>query len=365
MKKKTLILHPIIAPYRIDFFNALCRYYDSKIILYWRNLKDQTFDYAEIEKQFMFKPTYLIREEIGTCKWYKTLWKVLSEENPKIVFVSEYGSITLLTLIHRFLTRSKYKIVCITDDSYNMLAEDNHFSGRHKKAINILAPHIDEFINVEPKASMWYQKRFGKGIYFPIIVDDQKATSKYERILSVSEKLVHDYKLVGKKVLLFVGRLVQIKNVQLTIEAVKSISDSDLRFIIVGSGEYEHELQKDAKLDNRIIFIGRKEGDELYAWYNIANIFILASYQEPFGAVTNEALLGGCRCLVSKNAGSQSLIEDQQNGHVFDPYDIDDLKEKLSEELAIAEPITLPLMVRNSLMNVNFGEMINHIFNRL
>ena len=237
MKKKIIIFHPIIAPYRIDFFNALSDFYHAKVILYWRNLKDQTFDYEKIEQQFVFKPDYCVKDELGSFQWLKRLWHYLSIERPNIVFVSEYGIISLLALVHRFLTRSKYKIVCITDDSYDMLTCNNHFSLRHKFAINLLAPHIDEFINVEPNSAQWYREHFGKGIYFPIIVDEQKAESKYIKILPLSESLIKQYCLEGKKVLLYVGRLVAIKNVERVIDTVKQISNPDLRFLIVGSGE--------------------------------------------------------------------------------------------------------------------------------
>ena len=169
-KKKLLVFHPIIAPYRIDFFNELSKHYDTRVVLYWRNLKDQTFDYAKIEAQFVFNPEFCVKEELGTFGWLKRLWFYLCEEKPDLVFVSEYGIISLLVLVHRFLTRLKYKIVCITDDSYDMLADNNHFSKRHKFAINLLAPLINEFINVEPNSAQWYQSHFGKGIYFPIIV---------------------------------------------------------------------------------------------------------------------------------------------------------------------------------------------------
>lgn len=364
MKKKIIIFHPIIAPYRIDFFNALSDFYHAKVILYWRNLKDQTFDYEKIEQQFVFKPDYCVKDELGSFQWLKRLWHYLSIERPNIVFVSEYGIISLLALVHRFLTRSKYKIVCITDDSYDMLTCNNHFSLRHKFAINLLAPHIDEFINVEPNSAQWYREHFGKGIYFPIIVDEQKAESKYIKILPLSESLIKQYCLEGKKVLLYVGRLVAIKNVERVIDTVKQISNPDLRFLIVGSGEEEKALKEKAGSDNRIIFTGRKEGDELYAWYNIANAFILASYIEPFGAVTNEALLGGCRCLVSKKAGSHCLIEPGINGEIVDPYNLDDIKEKIEKELLSATPLKLPLSKRKSLMTLQFGEMIRPILTR-
>lgn len=364
-KKKLLVFHPIIAPYRVDFFNAITGYYNARVIFDRRNLKSQNFDYSKIASQLTFCPEYIVKDEVGTCKWIKALWNALNKHKPDIVFVCEYGVITLLALFHRFVTRSKYKIICMTDDSYNMLSNDNHFTIRHKLAIKLIASHIDEVINVEPKSVQWYQSHFGKGIYFPIIVDEQKSECKYEKILPISESFVKQYGLEGKKILLFVGRLVALKNVGRIIDAVKQISNTELRFVIVGSGDEEKSLKEKSASDNRIIFVGRKEGDALYAWYNIASVFVLASYQEPFGAVTNEALLGGCRCLISKNAGSQCLIEGGVNGEVFDPYNLNEIKEKIEQELTIVSTVKLPLKKRKSLMTIKFGEMLDIILTNI
>ena len=48
MKKRLLIFHPTIAPYRIDFFNDLYRAFDTRVCLQYWNLRDQTFDYEKI-----------------------------------------------------------------------------------------------------------------------------------------------------------------------------------------------------------------------------------------------------------------------------------------------------------------------------
>lgn len=363
MKKKLLVFHPIIAPYRIDLFNALAEHYDCEVVLYWRNLKDQTFDYPKLEDQMTIKPKYIIREELGTLNWIIALCRELRNESPDLVLVSEFGLNTIVTLLYRLLTFRKYRIISITDDSFDILSADNHFTGRHKKAINTMAPMIDEFINVEPKSTQWYQEHFQKGIYFPIIVNEKKSRERYNRILPISEKIVKHYGLEGCKVLIFVGRLVELKNMQMVIPAFKELEDSKLRFVLIGSGDYEGELKLLAKGDDRIIFVGRKEGDDLYAWYNVAQCFVLASYQEPFGAVTNEALLGGCWSLVSEKAGSHCLVENGRNGFTFSPDNILDFADKLKLSMDMQQPLTLPLTLRKNSMLCDFDNEFNRLVN--
>lgn len=338
MKKKILVFHPIIAPYRIDLFNTLADRFDAEVCLYWRNLKDQSFDYAQLEQQFKFTPLYIIKEELGTVRWAFTVWKKITESKPDIVIVNEFLLAAFVTAAHRMLTRGKYKIVSLVDDSYKMVTDPNFFPWRHKKEVDVLAPQLDEIINVEPRVAEWYQNRYGRGYYFPIICDDVKARERLQRLLPLSDQYVEQYQLEGKRVLLFVGRLVHLKNLERVIPAFLKVAPSDARFVIVGDGSERERLYALAEGHDNIIFTGRLEGDALYAWYNVASCSILASYQEAFGAVVNEALLGGCMAIVSKVAGSQCLIEEGSNGFLVDPENEEEIAEKIHLALANDNP---------------------------
>lgn len=362
MKKKLLIFHPIIAPYRIDFFNRLSEVFDTKVCLMWRNLHDQTFDYCKIEELFAFTPTYLDKK---TCKIQRGVFSTLRSYNPDIVLVSECGLTSIFVVLYKMLFRKKYKIVSIVDDSYDQLANDNHFTKRHEYSEKLLIPRFDDIINVEPRVAGFFQQKYGKGICFPIIVDEKKARERYERILPISERYVREYHLEGKKVVLFVGRMVEIKNPQGLIEAFKKIADPDARLVLVGSGNHQDVLTEMTKDDSRIEMVGRFEGDELYAWYNIANVFCLPSFVEPFGAVTNEALLGGCWSIISEKAGSQCLIEEGINGNLINPDDKEGFFTKLSDALNLQSNIQLPLKLRDNLMRVSFEDAIAYLIEKI
>lgn len=356
MKQKIVVFHPIIAPYRIDLFNALAKHYDADIVLWQRNLKSQTFDYAKIEAQFEFEPQYLVKEEMGTLQWFKAIWHKLFGKGIDYVLVSEFGVVTILAVLAKMVFRKHYRLVSIVDDSYNMVAEDNQFSLRHKWATRLLMPHIDNVVNVEPRVTDYYRSHYGKGVYFPIIADDVKAAERLQRVLPISERYVREYGLEGKKVLLFVGRLVALKNIAFAIDAYKQIADNHTAFVIVGDGEEMASLRAKAVGCKSIIFTCRLEGNELYAWYNVAQVFTLPSTQEPFGAVTNEALQGGCFALISRLAGSNCLVENEVNGFVIDPYDEAGFVEALKAAFSRCEQLTLPLAQRKSKMLESFND---------
>jgi len=328
---KLLIFHPTIAPYRVDFFNDLNQAFNTRVCLKYWNLRDQTFDYKKIYSRFTFKPYYL--KELfylwgrSFCTGY---WKHLNQFEPDLVITEEFGIGTLLVLLHRFLKRKKYRIITLCDDSYDMVAAKHDFSRWHRMARRYLASRLNEIVVVEPKVQEWYQEHDARGFFFPIIQEDTYVRHQYQKVLPRSMDLRHRLKLGDKRVYLFVGRLVALKNVKTILRAFSRLEQRNNVLVVVGSGPEKYSLTRLAdNLGLNVRFTGRLEGDALNVWYNIADVLVLASYQEAFGAVTNEALLAGCYVLVSDKAGSSCLVVEGENGFTFNPMDVDGLAEKM------------------------------------
>jgi glycosyltransferase involved in cell wall biosynthesis len=355
MKKKLLVFHPIIAPYRIDFFNEFSKRFNIRVCLFQKNMGGQTLDYSKIENQLDFNPIYIEKNK-GFFYLICEILRQLKNFNPDAVLCSEFCFTTLIVVFFKILLFKRYRILSIVDDSYNMVVGGNQFSRMHAWTTCVLTPFIDNIINVEPRVVEYYQRKYGKGVYMPIIVDDDKARNRLQRILPISQEYVKKYNLEGKKVLLFVGRLVGLKNVSFAVDAFLKADVKNSVFVIVGDGPEKEYLKKLSKGNVNIIFTGFLEGDALYAWYNIAQVFTLQSTQEAFGAVTNEALLGGCYCLVSKIAGSNCLIKENENGNIIDPNDIERYTKILVAALENSLQISLPLQLRENKMHEKFNE---------
>lgn len=366
MKKRLLIFHPTIAPYRIDFFNDLYKAFDTRVCLQYWNLRDQTFDYEKIYAKFAFEPHYLKEVlKLGCRSLWGGFWKHLDEFNPDIVLVGEFNMTALMVLAHRFLKRKSYKVVSICDDSYNMVAENNDFSRLHRMARHLVAPRLDDLILVEPKVTEWYQQHYGKGICFPIIKKEEVARADYERVLPASYEMAEKMGISDKRVFLFVGRLVALKNVETTIRAFSRLNQDENVFVIVGDGPERADLEALAReLNANVLFTGRLEGDALNVWYNIASVFILASYQESFGAVTNEALLAGCYALISNKAGSSCLIEDGVNGYTFSPMNVEELLDKMKKVAEYLIEYEGDGLKKNQ-MRVTYSEYMGKLVERL
>ncbi len=354
-----------IAPYRVDTYNAFQEQLDMLMCFYYRFGEDQKFDVDYIESLCSFKPVYLKGIKFGghNRKWCFGLFRILHIEKPKIVIVPEFQISAFQVLLYRWFTRSKFKIVSMTDDSYDMISNNNDFTRLHAWLRNHLAKFFDEFIVVTPQVEQWYQQRYHKGIWLPIIMNEKTVVANYERLLPLSREYLIKYKLEHKKILLYVGRLVELKNLHRLLTAFEQVK-TEATLIIVGDGPERISLEEHAKSINKeILFMGRYDGDKLYAWYNLACVFILASYQEAFGAVTNEALLSGCRVVISEKAGSSCLVN-STNGEIIDPMNEQAIASAIDRQLSFTQ---IPLLTspRPSLMTVSFEERITHLVDNL
>ncbi len=365
--KKLLVFHPIIAPYRIDFFNSLHKTFDTRICLYQDNLITQKFDYAQIEKQFQFVPVpFKNKIRIGHRTFSLDFWRHLNEFHPDMVFTVEFNMSTFMVLLYKFLLRKDYKVVSICDDSYEMLLDKDISNSIHRISRFLLAPFIDDLILVEPRAVAWYQKNYKKGIYFPIIRKEDNLLSEINSLPSNMKAYMGEkYKCDLRFTYLFVGRLVDLKNIDALINAFSKLDQNECSLVIVGEGPLKARLMELANsLKLNVVFTGRLEGGELYQWYYVADCFILPSFKECFGAVTNEALIAGCWCVISNKAGSQCLIKDGVNGYTFDPHNETELVDKLRRSFSDVQKGHLN-KVRSSRMLESFEFRFSKLIEKL
>lgn len=107
--------------------------------------------------------------------------------------------------------------------------------------------------------------------------------------------------------LLFVGRLVSDKGVDVLLDALGLLAGDGLvpRLTIVGEGPERLLLETRARslgIASRIDFLGTRTGEELVRIMNGHRILVVPSrYQEPFGIVALEGI--ACGCLVVGSAG--------------------------------------------------------------
>ena len=355
-----------VAPYRIDTYNALHEKLGCEFYFLYAEDSSQKFDMQKLYEQCKFKVNILKTISLfgkRTQKICTNLRKIIKSNKPEIVIVPEFKILTVQVLLYRWITRRKYKVVSMCDDSWDMIAHDHEWSLAHKWMRKLVTPFLDNLLLVDDRVVNWYNEKYGKGIWLPIIRNEEREVLGYERTLLMSKEFAQQFNLIGKKVLLFVGRLVPVKNLDKLFMAL-SITKEDFVTVLVGSGQLEETLKMQASAINKpIVFAGRYEGDGVRAWYNVADAFVLASKMEPFGAVTNEAIIAGCTCLISENAGSACLIN-ESNGVIFNPYDIDAMAKAIDNTMRKVK-VRKEYTIRPCKMAFNFDETMNRVINDL
>jgi glycosyltransferase involved in cell wall biosynthesis len=134
---------------------------------------------------------------------------------------------------------------------------------------------------------------------------------------------------------LFVGRLAEVKNLPLLLDAYRSYKQNGghRNLEIVGHGPLENSLKASvcqARLEKSIRFVGFQSYDLIPTWYARAACLILPSMSEPWGLVVNEAMASGLPVIVSDRCGcADDLVEDGLNGYIFSAEDADSLTKRM------------------------------------
>ena len=114
--------------------------------------------------------------------------------------------------------------------------------------------------------------------------------------------------------LVFVGRLVSDKGVEVLIDALALLvrRGRRVRLTVIGDGPELPALRQQATrlgVANLIDFAGRRTGQQLVAALNAHHVLVVPSvWEEPFGVVALEAMACGCVPLVSGSGGLPDAV---------------------------------------------------------
>jgi glycosyltransferase involved in cell wall biosynthesis len=153
--------------------------------------------------------------------------------------------------------------------------------------------------------------------------------------------LVERYGVHGKRVLLTVGRLLEVeryKGQDKIIELFPKLLTRfpNLVYLIVGDGGDRVRLEKmvaTLMLQEHVVFAGRIPEEEKVDHYNLADAFAMPSTSEGFGFVFLEAAACGVPVLGGSIDGSRDALVDGRLGVMVDPQSPDELLDGLQSIL--------------------------------
>lgn len=150
---------------------------------------------------------------------------------------------------------------------------------------------------------------------------------------------------------IFVGRLVEVKNLDFLIKVFNKLPNYNL--IIVGFGDQEQYLKSIS--NKNIIFKGVVENKKLPRLYQNNDVFILPSKSEVWGLVVEEALNNGLPIIVSNRVGCAEEIVSNDVGLVFDYNSEDDLIKKIK----IISNVEFYNKLRKNISKIDFTSIRN------
>ena len=148
------------------------------------------------------------------------------------------------------------------------------------------------------------------------------------------ETLKQSLNLKQEKMVLFVGRFIPSKGIEVLLNAVKGLNDIDV-VLIGGEATDEYlEIVNTLELDN-IHFHPFVSRDTLKTYYQAADLFVLPTFIDTYGLVINEAMSQGLPIITTDHCvAGVELIEEGINGYLVPIKDVNALRVKMQELLA-------------------------------
>ena len=118
---------------------------------------------------------------------------------------------------------------------------------------------------------------------------------------------------------IYVGQLIERKNVATVIRAFAAIRTESDTLTIAGDGPLVQSLQELTQtlgISDSVFFAGHQNQEELAELYATSNTLILASTNEVWGLVVNEALASGLHVVVSDKCGVAEFVKEMHGAYI-------------------------------------------------
>jgi len=132
--------------------------------------------------------------------------------------------------------------------------------------------------------------------------------------------------------ILYVGQLIVRKRIDLLLQAFSQLDAPSARLRIIGKGAEQENLAQLATqlgIADRVRFSPSMPNAETVAAMADADVLVLPSRFDGWGAVVNEALMVGTPVICSNRCGASDVIENGRNGYVFEAGDVHALLARL------------------------------------
>lgn len=242
-----------------------------------------------------------------------SVYRVASEEHiPTIATLHEYYSLWNYNpfLPMEYMTKSKPTIIC---------SIFRFFQKRATIGVDyVLSPYYEVIENYRKfgyfasQKSMEIQNAINLQTYnYSLEIDLKKQMLSNKRIRSF----------------LLIGRLIQFKGIEETLEAFYTWNSANVELLIAGEGPLQYLVENYTKKDSRIKYFGFVKDESKQNLFRRADVLLfLVSNIETFGLVCLEGYSYGMPAIVSNTGATKRIVEDGKTGMILDNVDKDKIQ---------------------------------------
>lgn len=242
-----------------------------------------------------------------------------------------------------------------------IISHHNYFVGEHNSILSKLITRYcynlsDTVVSVSFGITQLLQKykvkaQLIKTIYNPVNIAEINIKGNVNVDVSIP-----------KNYLIFVGRLAQIKNLELLLDAFSIVKKTypDLSLLIVGDGDMKKLLENhtnELQITDKVHFLGAIPMP--YSLIRLSKAVVLSSYSEALPTIVLESLVLGKTVVSTPTNGAVELLENGKYGYLTSSFDDANAFASLIEKA-----LTFPkdsLLLKKKAMEFNVENKVNDL----
>ena len=252
-----------------------------------------SFDYLHLYTDYSMSKIAIELAKITGIKMpytFHTSWRMYYE-NPVGKLAADISYKSAKKLLYKNIYKECAAIIAPSQKSADVLQDETHHHD-----VRVIASPIDS---------------------------DNFAISKEDRIM-VSQLRIK-YRLKGKKILGYVGKISTEKNIVEILYYVSQVVNEipNLMFVVITEGDAVKQLQKYAKrlhIEDHVLFIGPVPHNELKLFYSMFDVFVTPSNFETQGYTYFEAATCGTLILAKEDRALEGIFVDGKNAYLYDGF---------------------------------------------
>ena len=246
---------------------------------------------------------------------------------PDVLVISEF------TMPSLFATRVRHRIgtpILLLVESDPLRGKPNRLGAMKQNLRHFIARRVDWALTNNRAGQRYIEHhlpiRHDRILCSPYVVSHSSTTRTADTTASPRAEFGDGDRLV----FLYVGQLIERKGITQLIQGISGLTESQrqrCRFWLIGEGPERNAIERQISqhdLTNVVRVLGGRAYHELGVYYRDADVFVMPTLDDYRALVGFEAISYGLPLLHSRYDGAaEEIVDDDQNGFIYDPYDRD------------------------------------------